>query len=75
MIYDRRYKQPLVLLSELEKTAYTIWRLYRDLRPIEQVPLSAKHMLRAERAFVFSRDALFRLLELALLAGNMLSWD
>jgi hypothetical protein len=74
VIHDPRYKQPLVLLTNLDKTAYAIWRLYRDRWPIEQVPLSAKQMLGAERAFVFGRESLFRLPELVLLAGNLLSY-
>jgi len=74
VIYDPRYKQPLVLLTDLPVTAYALWRLYRDRWPIEQVPLSAKQMLGAERAFVFGKESRYRLPELALLAGNVLSY-
>jgi hypothetical protein len=74
VIYDPRYKQPLVLLTDLAVTAYALWRLYRDRWPIEQVPLSAKQMLGAERSFVFGKESRFRLPELALLAGNVLSY-
>lgn len=74
VIYDPRYKHPLVLLTDLLVTAYALWRLYRDRWPIEQVPLSAKQMLGAERSFVFGKESRFRLPELALLAGNMLSY-
>jgi len=74
VIRDRRYKQPLVLLTDLCVSAYALWRLYRDRWPIEQVPLSAKQMLGAERAFVFGNESRFRLPELALLAGNILSY-
>lgn len=74
VIYDPRYKQPLVLLTDLTVTAFALWCLYRDRWPIEQVPLSAKQMLGAERAFVFGNESLFRLPELALLAGNVLSY-
>jgi hypothetical protein len=74
VIYDPRYKQPLVLLTDLAVTAYALWRLYRDRWPIEQIPLSAKQMLGAERSFVFGKESRFRLPELALLAGNVLSY-
>lgn len=74
VIYDPRYKQPLVLLTDLGVTAYALWRLYRDRWPIEQVPLSAKQILGAERSFVFGKESRFRLPELALLAGNVLSY-
>ena len=74
VIYDPRYKNPLVLLTDLGVKAYAVWRLYRDRWPIEQIPLSAKQMLGAERAFVFGNESRLRLPELALLAGNVLSY-
>lgn len=74
VIYDPRYKQPLVLLTDLAITACALWRLYRDRWPIEQVPLSAKQILGTERSFVFAKESRFRLPELALLAGNVLSY-
>ncbi len=42
--------------------------------PIEQMPLAAKQMLGAERAFVFGRESRYRLPEIALLAGAILSY-
>jgi hypothetical protein len=74
VIRDPRYKEPLVLLSNLAASAYVLWQLYRDRWPIEQMPLAAKQMLGAERAFVFGSESRFRLPELALLAGNLLSY-
>ena len=74
VIYDPRYQQPLVLLTDLGVTAYALWRLYRDRWPIEQVPLLAKQILGAERASVFGRESRFRLPELALLARNVHSY-
>src|SRR5262249_37020561 len=50
------------------------WQLYRDRWPIEQVPLAAKQMLGAHRAFVFGGASRYRLPELALLAGNILAY-
>jgi len=76
VIHDPKYKQPWVLVTNLPASvsAYAIWRLYRDRWPIEQLPLAAKQMLGAERSFVFGKHSRLRLPELALLAGNILSY-
>lgn len=74
VILDPRYKKPLVLATNLMVSAYALWCLYRDRWPIEQMPLAAKQMLGAERAFVFGPESRYRLPELALLAGNLLSY-
>ena len=74
VIFDPRYDKPLVLATNLTVTAYAVWQLYRDRWPVEQLPLAAKQMLGAERSFVFGQEARFRLPELALLAGNILSY-
>ena len=76
VIVDPRYHEPLVLATNLEGrvSAYALWQLYRDRWPIEQLPLAAKQMVGAERAFVFGQESRLRLPELALLAGNVLSY-
>lgn len=74
VIFDPRYPKPLVLATNLMVSAYALWCLYRDRWPIEQLPLAAKQMLGAERAFVFGQESRHRLPELALLAGNLLSY-
>src|SRR5438552_8705811 len=74
VIHDPRYHQPLVLATNLFVSAQAVWRLYRDRWPIEQLPLAAKQMLGAQRAFVFGADSRWRLPELALLAGSVLSY-
>jgi hypothetical protein len=74
VILDPKYKHPLVLATNLKVTAYAIWCLYRDRWPIEQVPLAAKQMLGAEQSYVFGTDSRLRWPELALLAGNLLSY-
>lgn len=73
-LYDPRYGQPLLLASSLNVSVQALWRLYRDRWAIEQLPLSAKPMLGAERAFVFGQESRYRLPELALLAGSLLSY-
>src|SRR5262249_22457773 len=65
-----RYQDPWVLVTNLPVSAYALWCLYRDRWPIEQVPLAAKQMLGAHRAFVFGDESRHRLPALALLAGN-----
>jgi len=76
VIYDPRYQEPLVLVTNLPQSvlARELWLLYRDRWPIEQMPLAAKQMLGASRAFVFASQSRMRLPQLALLAGNVLSY-
>ena len=73
-IFDPRYPQPLLLAVNRPVMAHTVWRLYRDRWAVEQLPLAAKPMLGAERAFVFGTERRLRLPERALLAGNVLSY-
>jgi len=74
VIHDPRFQEPLVLATNLLVSAYALWCLYRDRWPVEQVPLAAKQMLGAHRAFVFGGESRHRLPELALLAGNVLTY-
>ena len=69
VIRDPRYKVPWVLLTSLSVSGESLWRLYRDRWPIEQVPLAAKQMLGGCRSFVHSETCRHRLPELCLLAG------
>ena len=89
-IFDPRYKEPLLLATDLTISAEALWRLYaealwrlyaealwrlyRDRWAVEQLPLAAKPLLGAERSFVFGKDSRYRLPEFALLAGNLLSY-
>jgi hypothetical protein len=74
VIHDPRYQEPLVLVTNLPVSALALWGLYRDRWPIEQMPLAAKQMVGAHRAFVFGDESRHRLPELALLAGNVLAY-
>jgi hypothetical protein len=49
--------------------------LYRDRWAVEMLPLAAKQMLGAERAFVFGPETPQRLPEIALLAGALLMYE
>lgn len=72
--FDPRYKTPLVLATALKLKPKSVFLFYQDRWPIEQVPLAAKQMLGCKRAFVFNSEAIFRLPELALLTGNILTY-
>ena len=74
VIHDPRYQEPWVLATNLSVSAYALWCLYRDRWPVEQLPLAAKQMVGAHRAFVFGDESRHRLPELALLAGNVLAY-
>jgi hypothetical protein len=71
VIRDPRYKTPWVLLTRLSVSGESLWRLYRDRWPIEQIPLCAKQMLGGCRSFVHSEPCRHRLPELCLLAGAL----
>jgi len=73
-IHDPRYREPLLLASPLALSAAVLHALYRDRWPVEQLPLTAKQMLGAARAFVHAPETCQRLPELALLAGAILSY-
>jgi hypothetical protein len=74
VMHDPRYRDPWVVATNLPVSASALWRLYRDRWPIAQAPLAAKQMLGAHRAFVFGGESRYCLPELALLAGNILTY-
>lgn len=69
-----RYKKPLILLTNLDIDVEALLALYRDRWPIETLPQAAKSLLGCARSFVFGKESRYRLPELALLAGNLLSY-
>jgi hypothetical protein len=71
---DPHYTNPLILATDLSLSAQSVYLIYRDRWPVEQPPLAAKQMIGLHRQFVFSEDACYRLPELALLAGAILSY-
>jgi hypothetical protein len=74
VFYDPLYQKPLLLATDLGLNAELIYLIYRDRWPVEHPPLAAKQMLGCHRQFVFAPEACFRLPELALLVGNMLTY-
>lgn len=73
VFFDPRYREPLVLATNIAASAEAIYYLYRDRWPVEQPPLVAKQMLGLQRHFVFAPASIWRLPELALLLGNVLT--
>ena len=73
VFYDPFYKTPLVVATDLSLRAELIYQVYRDRWPVEHPPLATKQMIGLHRQFVFADESCFRLPELGLLAGNLLS--
>jgi len=71
---DPLFKTPLVLGTDLTVVPEVIFSLYLDRWPVEQVPLVAKQLLGCQRQFVHTPTSCWRLGELALLVGNILTW-
>ena len=73
--FDPLYDKPLILGTNLRQaTPLTIFCLYQDRWPVEQIPLVAKQMLGLHRQFVFAPESCHRLPELALLLANVLTY-
>jgi len=70
---DPLYDKPLLLATDLMLNAELIYQIYRERWPVEHPPLAAKQMVGLHRQFVFAPQSCFRLPELALLAGNILT--
>ncbi|MFO7661742.1 MAG: hypothetical protein R6X18_04025 [Chloroflexota bacterium] len=71
---DPLFKTPLVLGTNLPAAPEAIFGLYLDRWPVEQIPLVTKQLLGCQRQFVFTPTSCWRLGELALLVGNILTW-
>jgi hypothetical protein len=74
VVHDPRWTEALVLATTLAVSARALRDLYLDRWPVEQLPLAAKQMLGAARAFVSAPETCQRLPELALLAGSILTY-
>lgn len=74
VFFDPLYTHPLVLATDLCLQPLSLLSLYQDRWPVEQIPLVTKQMLGLHRQFVFAPDSCHRLLELAMLVGNILSY-
>ena len=74
VFFDPLYRDPLVLATNVTLLPETVFQMYLDRWPVEQVPLVAKQTLGLGRHFVFAPESCQRLPELALLAGNILTY-
>ena len=74
VFFDPLYINPLVLAVDIALTAESAYLFYKDRWPVEQPPLVSKQLLGCKRAFVFNSESVFRLPELALLSGNILTY-
>ena len=73
-VYDPRFENPWLLAGPLQLSGSDFWGFYHDRWPIEQLPLASKHMVGAHRQFVAAEESCYRLPELSLLAGSMLTY-
>lgn len=76
VIDDPLYEGVLVLGTNLPAsvTPQSLYRLYLDRWPVEQIPLVAKSLLGCHRQFVYAPTSCWRLGELAFFVGNLLTW-
>jgi hypothetical protein len=74
VFHDPKYKKPWVLATPLKLKPESVHQIYSDRWPVEQVPLSSKQMLGAQRQFVHNPECVQRLPEITLLAGSILSF-
>ena len=73
VFFDPLFTTPLVVTTPLALQPRSIFCLYLDRWPIEQPPLVTKQLLGLHRQFVFAAENCWRLPELALIAGNLLT--
>jgi hypothetical protein len=75
LFHDPLHKQPLLLATNLSHLKpETVFHLYRDRWTVEQPPLAAKQMVGLHRQFVSAPASCFRLPELSLVAGSVLTY-
>jgi hypothetical protein len=63
----------LLVATNVKLKASTAHALYTDRWPVEQLPLAGKQMVGAHRQFVFAAETRYRLPELVILAGSILT--
>ena len=74
VVHDPAYTQPWVVITNLALAAADLVAFYHARWPVEQVPLTAKQLIGAQRQFVFAETPRQRLPELALLASSLLMY-
>jgi len=74
VFHDPQYVTPWVLATPIKLKPDSVHQIYADRWSVEQVPLSSKQMLGAQRQFVHNPECVQRLPEISLLAGSILSF-
>jgi hypothetical protein len=72
--FDPLFRDPLVVGANISALPCTLFRIYLDRWPVEQVPLVAKQTLGLHRHFVWALLSCLRLPALALLVANVLTY-
>ena len=70
-VYSTRFEDRWLLACALKLSGSDFWGFYHDRWHIEQVPLTSKHMVGAQRQFVSAEESCYRLPELSMLAGSI----
>ncbi|MCI0554472.1 MAG: hypothetical protein L0287_26285 [Anaerolineae bacterium] len=73
-IYDPDFDTPWLLATPVLLKPISVRNMYKDRWPVEQIPLSAKHMIGSHRQFVHAQETIQRLPELALMTGSILTF-
>lgn len=73
-IHSPLYDEPMLLAIPFPIEGKGAFHIYNNRWPIEQPPLVSKQMIGAHRQFVSSEESSYRLPELTLLAGSILTY-
>ena len=73
-IHHPSYKEPLILETNLPISAKALLQIYYSRWPVELVPQTAKPILGTHHSSVHGKESRYRLPELALLSGSVLSY-
>ena len=73
-IHSPLYDKPWIFAMPIPMKGEDAYNIYNNRWPIEQPPLASKQMIGAHRQFVSSEESSYRLPELTLLAGSILTY-
>jgi len=73
-VHSPLYENPLLFAIPFPMKGKDASHIYKNRWPIEQPPLASKQMIGAHRQFVSSEESSYRLPELSLLAGSILTY-
>lgn len=73
-VHSPLYDEPILYAVPFQMKGQDAYHIYRNRWPIEQPPLASKQMIGTHRQFVSSAESSYRLPELSLLAGSILTY-